>query len=94
MDKITPEWLESNLPEHCKKYVVRSEDGMTQQAWTKVDGVWTDVTEHVLAIEQAKRDVANATKEKRAYERKLSAEEKLSEAIDEYILNAREHLYD
>jgi GH24 family phage-related lysozyme (muramidase) len=94
MDKITPEWLNANLPEHCKKYVVRSDEGVTQQAWTKVDGVWTDITEHTLAIEKAKRDVDNATKEKQAYERKLTADEQLSEAIDEYILNAREHLYD
>lgn len=89
MDKITPEWLESNLPEHCKKYVVRSDDGALQQAWTKVDGAWTDVTEHMLAIEQAKRDVANAAKEKQAYERKLTADEQLSEAIDEYIISTR-----
>lgn len=94
MNKITPEWLDSNLPAFCKKYTVMTVENTIKQVWRKIDGVWTDVTERELAIEQAKRDVVNAAKEREAYDRKLTADEKLSEAIDDYILNAREHLYD
>lgn len=94
MNKITPEWLDSNLPAFCKKYTVMTIENTIEQVWRKIDGVWTDVTERELAIEKAKRDVANAVKECDAYACELTVDEMLSEATDDYILNSREHLYD
>ena len=94
MDKIDANWLNNNLPTSCKRYTHKDTDGQIISVWRKIDGVWTDCTARELAIQQAKQELDKATKEHKQLERKLTAEEQLSEAIDDFILNSREHLYD
>lgn len=93
MDKIDANWLNNNLPATCKRYTHKDTDGQIMSVWRKIDGVWTDCTERELAIQQAKRTLDKMIKERAKFESKSVVDE-MSETIDDFIINSREHLYD